>query len=347
MMNVPLVDISGFKTGSYPERSRIAARIDQAAREVGFMQITGHGVPDGVVRGLGDAIDAFFGLPLAEKAKWRAPSPDINRGYTGSLDERLSYSLGVASAADLFEAFNIGAPASAFPGVAVDPAHYPENIWPATVPAFRTLVETWFAHAGGVARDLTRIFELALGLADGYFAAYQSHSVDVLRMNHYGMPPGVTRVEKDQMGMGAHTDFGIVTVLWADPVTPGLQILDKLGGWHDVVPAPGALLVNLGDLLARWTNDRWISTMHRVLPPVDANGQVKRRRSAAYFHDGNADALITCLPSCTDADHPPLYAPVSVADHIAAKLGGSRGLELNAGGEREAARLNAARSAVP
>ncbi len=72
--------------------------------------------------------------------------------------------------------------------------------------------------------------------------------------------------------MGAHTDYGIVTVLWADPDIRGLQILDEEGAWHDVIPSPGALLVNLGDLLARWTNDRWISTLHRVLPPTDENG---------------------------------------------------------------------------
>ena len=90
--------------------------------------------------------------------------------------------------------------------------------------------------------------------------------------------------------MGAHTDYGIVTLLWADPV-PGLQILDGDGDWCDVQPAPGALLVNLGDLLARWTNDRWMSTMHRVVPPTDADGRLMRRRSAAFFHDGNADAL--------------------------------------------------------
>jgi isopenicillin N synthase-like dioxygenase len=338
-VDVPRIDISGFAPGHETERRAIAAQVDKAGREVGFMQIVGHGIPDAVTDGLTRAIDGFFALSLAEKGAWRPPSPDINRGYSGPLDERLSYSLGVASAADLFEAFNVGTPASWFPGLALDLQHYPENLWPAVPAAFRGQVEAWFGQAGAVARQLTRIFELSLGLSEGYFAPFTDHSLDVLRMNHYGMPAGVTRIDRNQMGMGAHTDYGIVTVLWADPVSPGLQILDKEGGWHDVVPAPGALLVNLGDLLARWTNDRWISTMHRVLPPVDANGQVKRRRSAAYFHDGNADATITCLPSCTDAAHPPLYEAVTVADHLAAKLGGSRALKLNAGAEREAARL--------
>jgi isopenicillin N synthase-like dioxygenase len=293
------------------------------------------------VDGLKAAIDGFFSLPPDEKMRWRPPSVNINRGYAGPKSERLSYSLGVATAADLFEAFNIGAPASAFPGVALDAVQYAENIWPDHPADFRAKVENWFVHARQVSRDLTRIFEVALDLPAQFFAAYQDHSLDVFRMNHYAMPPGATRVEQDQMGMGAHTDYGIVTVLWADPVTPGLQILDKGGVWHDVVPLPDALLVNLGDLLARWTNDRWLSTMHRVLPPITPEGQVTRRRSAAYFHDGNADALVTCLPSCTDAAHPPLYAPVTIAEHLAAKLGGSRALKLNADAGREAARLRA------
>jgi isopenicillin N synthase-like dioxygenase len=139
--------------------------------------------------------------------------------------------------------------------------------------------------------------------------------------------------------MGPHTDYGIVTILWADPL-PGLQILDKEGGWHDVLSAPGALLINLGDLLARWTGDRWLSTMHRVQAPIDAQGRVFRRRSAAYFHDGNADARITGLtgPSAGAV----VYEAITVGDHLAAKLAGSRGLQLNAKAQREASRLTRA-----
>jgi isopenicillin N synthase-like dioxygenase len=341
-MDVPIIDVSSFKVGDDRVRGAIAAQVDEAAREVGFMQIVGHGIPATAVAGLAEAIDGFFALSAAEKAKWRPPSVDVNRGYSGPLSERLSYSLGVATAADLFEAFNVGTPASAYPGLDLDPVHYPENLWPNRPDGFRANVENWFAHAGALARELTRIFELALGLPANYFAAFQDHSLDVMRMNHYSMPMGATRAANDQMGMGAHTDYGIVTVLWADQVTPGLQILDHSGIWHDVVPVTGGLLVNLGDLLARWTNHRWLSTMHRVLPPIDANGHVTRRRSAAYFHDGNSDAIIACLPSCQDADNPPLYAPVTVAEHLAAKLGGSRALKLNPDAEREASRLSVA-----
>ena len=182
---------------------------------------------------------------------------------------------------------------------------------------------------------------VALGLDEWFFTRFQDHSLDVLRMNNYEPPAQTTVIEPGQAGMGAHTDYGIVTVLWADPIL-GLQILDTEGAWHDVVPAPGALLVNLGDLLARWTNDRWISTLHRVLPPTDATGTLVRRRSAAFFHDGNADAVISCLPGCATAENPARYESVTVADHLAAKLGGSRGLVANVSAGSEQARLSTA-----
>jgi isopenicillin N synthase-like dioxygenase len=115
-------------------------------------------------------------------------------------------------------------------------------------------------------------------------------------------------------------------VLLADPV-PGLQIRDDAGLWHDVVPAPGSFTVNLGDLLAEWSNDRWRSTLHRVVPPPpDADGPV-RRRSVAWFQQPNWDAVIECLPTCSDESNPPRYAPVTSGDHLMAKLMGPRLLE--------------------
>jgi isopenicillin N synthase-like dioxygenase len=124
------------------------------------------------------------------------------------------------------------------------------------------------------------------------------------------------------MRMGAHTDYGVVTVLYADPV-PGLQILGPDGTFVDVVPQPGALLVNLGDMTALWTNDRWRSTLHRVVPPSAASGAA-RRRSVALFLDANYDARIECLPTCTGPDRPPKYPPVLAGEHLIAKILGPR-----------------------
>jgi isopenicillin N synthase-like dioxygenase len=302
------------------------------------MQIVGHGI-DGLVQPLTNAIDWFFGLPDEVKRNAIAPRRSVNRGYTPPRSERLSYSLGVVSADDLFEAFNIGAARSDFPHLDLDAEIYAENIWPHTDGAdrFRQELSMWFAAAGRVARRMTEIFAVALDLPDDYFARFTDHSIDVLRVNHYCVPDGVV-IGESQMGMGAHTDYGIVTVLWADPVA-GLEILRPDGSWSPVVPASGALLINLGDLLARWTDDRWLSTMHRVAPPRDENGALVRRRSAALFHDGNADAVISTLAPCRAADGTSAYSDVTVSDHLAQKLGGSRGLALNQHAEREAARI--------
>ena len=272
----------------------------------------------------------------APRAATARPRPSVNRGYTPPRSERLSYSLGVVSPDDLFEAFNVGAAAEEFPGLALDPEVYAANIWPDETPGFRDAIGTWFAHARTMAHTMTDVFAAALELPEGYFHPFTDHSIDVLRLNHYQVPDGV-RIEREQLGMGAHTDYGIVTVLWADPAVAGLQILTPDGAWQPVEPTPGALLINLGDLLARWTNDRWASTMHRVVPPRADTGALVRRRSAAFFHDGNADAVISTLAPCRGTDvH---YDDVTVAEHLAQKLGGSRGLALNEHAAREAARI--------
>ena len=342
VLDIPTIDLTLFRDGPPEQRVALAAQVDAAARTVGFMQVVGHAIPAEVEAGLTAAMDGFFGLPMWQKKALRPASLELNRGYTPPKSERLTLSLGVeSSAADLFEAFNVGKPAEDFPGLGLDEVQYAPNLWPLRPESFEPGVQAWFNQAARVAREITTVMAVALGLAEDFFTRYQDHSLDVLRMNNYRAPTDATRLEPgdDQaVGMGAHTDYGIVTVLWADPIL-GLQILDSDGVWHDVVPAPGALLVNLGDLLARWTNDRWISTLHRVLPPTDSEGRLVRRRSAAFFHDGNADAVISCLPGCATDENPARYESVTVADHLTAKLNGSRGLVANRSAEREGARL--------
>lgn len=338
VFDVPLVNISAYVAeGDDDARREVARAIDEACRTVGFIQITGHGVPDETIAGLAAAIDAFFALDLDEKKRYRTP-PQINRGYTPPKSESLSLSLGVEQASrmnDFFEAFNVGATAATYPDASDLPQpDYADNLWP-DVTGFEPRVSAYFAEAARVARTMTRIFADALGLDPAYFAKITGHSLDVLRMNNYALPPGTdVRLDGDLIGMGEHTDYGIVTILWADRVA-GLQVLGRDGGWHDVQPAEGALLINLGDVTARLTNERWMSTLHRVKPPI-VGGTIERRRSAAFFHDGDVDAVIATLPSCIDAEHPALYDPVTVGEHVAAKLAGSRaGVRNTAGRESD------------
>jgi isopenicillin N synthase-like dioxygenase len=339
---VPVIDISSFRMpyADAAARAGVVRQVDAAARTVGFMQVTGHGIPPSAVAEFTAATDAFFALDAEAKEAYRCPA-GINRGYTPPRAESLANSLGLATAADLFEAMNVGTSAADFPELDLPENIYAGNVYPTReVPGFEPAVTAWFEAAGRVARTMVRIFGVALGGREDCFASFTDHSIDVLRMNNYRLPGPAAELAKDQLGMGAHTDYGIVTVLRADPV-PGLEIHGTDGSWHPVRPAPGALLVNLGDAIARWTNEEWLSTLHRVVPPR-AGGALVPRRSAAYFHDGNVDAVIECLPGCVTAANPARYEPVTVGEHLAAKLAGSRGGQLNARASREVARLRGA-----
>jgi isopenicillin N synthase-like dioxygenase len=300
-------------------------RLDAACRSIGFMSIVGHGVPGPVIDEMLAATDEFFALPLAEKLSLRSPSPGINRGYAAKGTEGLTYSLGVEGRPpDLFEAFNIG-PDRRPAGVRDDRPEFAPNLWPERPAALRGALVSYFDAVAALARRLTTVMAGALGLEDGFFVDKTDHSTDTLRVNHYERAAGEPDPVAGQHRMGAHTDYGILTVLYADRV-PGLEIVGPDGEWHGVVPPEDAFLVNLGDLLAEWTNDRWRSTLHRVVPPPRGTEGAAIRRSIAFFHDGNHDALIECLPTCCSADNPPRYPAVVAGDHLMAKLLGPRTL---------------------
>ncbi|WP_408016062.1 isopenicillin N synthase family dioxygenase [Rhodococcus artemisiae] len=339
---VPTVDIGPY-VADVPDAAAcagVAAQLDRACQEVGFVQIVGHGIPERTIDDLAAALDAFFALPLETKKGYRR-GPAENRGYAPPKSESLSMSLGVPSAStmnDFYEAITVGTEASAFPGLDLPETSYARNTWPEAVPSFRPAVEEYFLRAQGLSRVLVRAFADALGLPPGYFDGLVDHSIEVLKMNNYALPESEIRVVDELTGMGAHTDFGIVTVLWADQV-PGLQVLGADSRWHDVQPCDGALLINLGDAMARWTNGRWRSTIHRVDPPI-VGGRIQRRRSAAFFFDGNHDAVIETLSGCL-ADGESGYPPITIAENIASKLAGMKS-GVAPVGLREAERVLAA-----
>jgi isopenicillin N synthase-like dioxygenase len=337
---VPVIDISPYVgDGTAEQRDAVAAALNEAASTVGFMQIVGHGMPASATDGLAHAIDSFFGLELEAKKEYVVRG--ANRGYTPPKSESLSLSLGVETPGmmnDFFEAFNVGVESGSFAGLELDESDYGINVWPALA-GWRGAIEAYFAEAQRVAHTLTTIFAAALALPDGFFEAITDHSIDVLRLNNYALPDGTVSPTDDLIGMSEHTDYGIVTVLWADQVA-GLEVLDTAGRWHGVSPIDDALLINLGDVTARITNDSWMSTLHRVKPPV-VDGTVERRRSAAFFHDGNPDALIETLGQFI-GDDGMAYPPTTVSDHVKAKLAGSRQGKVNTNAEREAARVRAA-----
>ncbi|MBN3453740.1 isopenicillin N synthase family oxygenase [Mycobacterium sp. DSM 3803] len=342
---VPVIDVSPYVKGgdahSDADCARVARAFDAACREPGFMQIVGHGIDTAAIAELTDALDEFFGLPISVKKGYRR-EPATNRGYSPPKSESLSMSLGIAPANqmnDYYEAYTVGTEAAMFPQLGLPELSYAANNWPDAAPGFRSAVNQYFVRAQGLARVLMTVVTDALQLPPGYFDPMIDHSIEVLKMNNFALPEGDSAFSGDLTGMGAHSDFGILTILWADRV-PGLQVLDRDGAWHDVMPADGALLLNLGDAMARWTNDRWMSTIHRVDPPV-RDGRIERRRSAAFFFDGNHDAVLESLPG-TLAPGEIGYEPITVAANIAMKVAGLRTGVAPGAPLREAERVAAA-----
>ncbi len=332
---MPTIDLSAWSEPPSPGettpsgRERVAAEFDDGCSRLGFLQVAGHGVDPGLIEGMLAAADAIFALPPAAKAAL-VPPPHLNRGYAPMGSESLTYSLGLDAPPDLFEAFNIGpdhVPSD-------DPVYrqqldgvFAPNWWPEGLIAERHALVDYFEAVAALAHRLTGVAAVALGLAEDHFVDKTDHSTDTLRLNNYVRVDGAAGLAPGQLRMGAHTDYGILTILYGDRV-PGLEIVGPDGGWHSVVPDPGVFLVNLGDLLAQWTNDRWRSTVHRVVPPVGSGPQ--RRRSAAFFHDGNHDAWVECLPTCLAPGEQPRYPPVVAGEHLAAKVRSARARDLEA-----------------
>lgn len=305
-----------------------ASRLAAGFAALGFVQVVGHGIDNEVVADLRSACDRFFDLPAATKQRFVDPVPDHNRGWRGRGSEALSYSLGTPSAPDLFESFNCAADERVGASPLLAPTPWPD----AVVPGFRAAATCYFRAVATVARRLDDLIDVELGSSFG--SASNAGPDTMACIDYRPAPDGSEPVVDGQQRMGAHSDYTTFTILLADPV-PGLQIIAD-GAWVDVVPDRGALLVNVGDLLAMTTNDAWPSTLHRVVPM--SAGCEPRRRSVAYFHYPNLDVEVGPMPQFS-ADSGG-YSPVRVDRHLESKLGAPKRHEPSSGVTTAAGRLD-------
>jgi isopenicillin N synthase-like dioxygenase len=323
---VPVIDISPYRRGDRIGRRALAAEVDRTCRDIGFMVIAGHGVEPALIEAVESASRAFFDLPLPEKMRIVRPAPDVTRGYMPMKAEVLVRSrggnaLGNQNAGDLNESLMIGPVDVNDTPYYTSPAagrHFAANLWPERPADLRAAYEAYYRVVDGLAIDLMRIFALALDLPEHYFDSSVDRSISRLRVRNYPAPE--VAPEPGQLRAGAHSDYGSLTILKTEDRPGGLQVQSSAGEWLDVPHLPGCFVVNIGDMLARWTNDRWVSTLHRVVnPPVEHAAQ-SRRQSVVFFQNPNYDAVVACLPSCTDSSHPPKYPPTTSGGHLREKF---------------------------
>jgi isopenicillin N synthase-like dioxygenase len=287
-MNIPVIDLGS-------DAAAVASRIDDALATAGFMAVVGHGVDPALTEGAFDASRRFFALLEADKRRWHIDGWPLKRGF----DPVGWQALDPSQPPDIKESFYLGVEA-------IGPNQWPDE---ALVPGFRAAMHAYSAACDALARRLMALYERALGLPIGHFDGFMRQPTCTTRLLHY--PPQPEAVAPGQIGCGAHTDWGALTLLAQDDAG-GLQVQGTDGTWTDVTPIPGAFVVNIGDLMARWTHDRWRSTMHRVVNRVAG----RERYSIAYFFDLDAEAVILPLPGCVPAGETPRYGPITAGEHL-------------------------------
>jgi isopenicillin N synthase-like dioxygenase len=292
--SIPIVDIGAAISGDADGKRKAAAALREAAANVGFFYIKNHGVPDSVIAKAQDAADRFYALPTEVKKQYDVDKSKRHRGYVpvGGLSADPTTS-------DLQEGYEVGLEVPADdPDYLAGNALFAPNVWPAEMPEFQTDIYTYFEEMMTLGRTMYRLFALAVGMPEDYFDDKVRKPCAQLRVMYY---PD-TDPKESAVGIGAHTDYESFTVLYQSEA--GLQVQNRAGNWIEAPPIPGTFIVNIADMMMRWTNDLFVSTPHRVI-----NTSGNKRFSLALFFAADYGTVVECLPTCRDENNPPKYPP--------------------------------------
>ncbi|MEM7143340.1 MAG: 2-oxoglutarate and iron-dependent oxygenase domain-containing protein [Actinomycetota bacterium] len=316
---IPLIDLDAWFDGSDETRSALAAEVDAHLQRCGFLVVINHRIDAALLADLRRTARVFFHLPETVKGQTMPEEGGLYRGWIGAGRESNAATYGVDTPPDLKETFAFGT-VDALPDTirAESPMLYASNLWPEEPATFQTLAERWWRANRELADELLRLFALALRLEADEIVAHCRATTSTGNVNWYWprthLPP-----ESGQYRIGPHTDFGTITILDREPGVGGLQIKDEHGEWIDAPIVDGGLIVNTGDMLRQWTNDRWQSNEHRVLPPAE-RAPDEELISLIFFHEPDAAAVIEPFLTCVSDVDPPRYTPITSRDYLAEKF---------------------------
>ncbi len=311
---VPIIDCSSFtRNDRVDDRLATAREIGSACEQYGFLVISGHGVSGVGLQEMRDVSMAFFALPTAEKMKVVAPkAANVTRGYVPF--ESKSHASEEGAPPDLMEKFIVSRfeaeqdaiAAGLRPGLE---EWFAVNHWPSEPANMKAVWRAYYNEVSELARRLMCTFAVALDLDDHWFEDKIDQHFSNLAANHY--PPQDRPPAPGQLRIAPHTDTGSLTLIPQDGSQGGLEIQHPASGeWLPVPSIPDTFVVNIGDLMAQWTNDRWVSTNHRVVNPPRSDAH-RGRLTLPFFLQPNFHARIECIPSCCSAERPAKYAPVT------------------------------------
>ncbi|MGB0783419.1 MAG: isopenicillin N synthase family dioxygenase [Marinomonas sp.] len=306
-MSIPLIDLSKLTHDSGAIRQSEINALDKACREIGFFYLTNTGISSELMAALMREAKRFFNQPQDAKNAIDIKSSVNHRGY-GNIGEEQLDEIGHADWKETFD-MALDFPKD-HPLVAKYPTMYGPNQNPSD-PKTVEVLQDYYVEAFQVAQKLLTAMAQALSLEDDFFTRCFKDHVTVLRMIHYPPRPA----NDHDNGAGAHTDYGCVTLLLQDQIG-GLQVKNRQGEWVDATPIDNALVVNIGDLMQRWTNDEYVSTAHRVrasLPDV-------HRYSFPFFVEPDYETNVECVPSCATADTPAKYNAILSGDWIQSRF---------------------------
>ncbi len=301
--SIPVIDLQPYLHGNTRQRQGVAKEIGDACRNIGFFYIKNHGVDQDLIDETFAQAKLFFDLPLKTKSGIAIENSPYHRGYFAIGGENLDPAK-QQYGGDYKEGIKIGRDlAMDHPTVTANtPLHGP-NQWPDGLPGWKESMQVYYKVCQKLGLELMRAFALALDLNENFFDKYLRHPMATIGPLHY--PPRSNNFDESRLGAGVHTDFGCLTILAQDDVG-GLQIKDKAGNWLNAIPIDDTFVINVGDMLERWTNKLFSSTVHRVI-----SHPYKHRYSIAFFYDPEFDTPITCLESCQTPDNLPKYPPTT------------------------------------